>query len=65
MARCERCDAPESMWNTNNCKYCNYPATDTRTPEQIETDRKDYIQRMRDMCCDENGVYDDSLEEQP
>ncbi len=38
MARCQRCNACESMFKTDNCEYCNYPGFDTRTDKQIEED---------------------------
>lgn len=46
MSRCQRCDACESMWDTSNCKYCNYPDKDTRTPQQILIDDADYRKRV-------------------
>lgn len=40
MARCFRCGACESMWDTSPCKYCNFPGNDTRTEAEIEEDER-------------------------
>lgn len=46
MTRCQRCDACESMWETKNCRWCNYPDNDKRTPEQVDIDNADYLERV-------------------
>lgn len=46
MARCHRCDACESMWDTSDCKYCGYPGPDTRSQDQVAQDDKDFEERV-------------------
>ncbi len=41
MSRCYRCNACQSMWDTKNCRRCNYPEADKRTAEQIVEDEHD------------------------
>ena len=48
MSRCPRCDACLSMWDAPVCTYCRYPEADTRTPEKIAQDERDYNERMGD-----------------
>jgi hypothetical protein len=38
MARCERCDGPESMFSFKPCKWCAYPGPDTRSHDQMVAD---------------------------
>ena len=58
MSRCERCDACDSMWDSSNCKYCNYQGKDTRDEGKIKIDRQDYLERMSESGCNEEGFYD-------
>lgn len=44
MSRCERCNACQSMWDTGNCKFCNFPAEEARPPEQIKEDEEDFAE---------------------
>lgn len=46
MARCDRCDAQESMWVVRVCPHCGYPGQDTRTPERQAWDAADCHERM-------------------
>ena len=41
MARCERCNACESMWSTKDCYHCGFPNEDTRDDDQIAEDDLD------------------------
>lgn len=45
MARCARCDACQSQWDFEPCNHCGYPHDEKRTPEQIEKDDADYLER--------------------
>lgn len=38
MARCPRCNGCRSMWDVDNCPYCNYPFEDTRSDKEIAED---------------------------
>lgn len=42
MARCQRCKACESQWDFNDCPYCGFPGEETRTPERIAQEAKDW-----------------------
>jgi ribosomal protein L37E len=46
MARCSRCDACESQWDFTPCKYCGFPGAETRSPEQVVQDDKNYNERI-------------------
>lgn len=49
MARCNRCNACRSMYDTAPCLFCNYPHADNRTEEQKKKDDADY-----EEYCDNN-----------
>lgn len=42
MARCQRCNACESQWDFTPCRSCGFPGVETRTPEMIAQDEKDW-----------------------
>lgn len=41
MARCPRCNGCRSMWEIDNCFYCNFPGNDSRSEEEIKEDQLD------------------------
>lgn len=51
MARCTRCNACESMWEFKDCPHCNFPHKDSRTPEQVTEDDKDYDEWIKEIEC--------------
>jgi hypothetical protein len=38
MARCERCNACQSQYDFSDCKYCGFPGSDIREPEEVLRD---------------------------
>lgn len=48
MARCYRCEACQSMWDTSPCKNCGFPGDETRSPEKIEQDARDWAEYNED-----------------
>lgn len=54
MARCERCNACESMWDLSPCESCNFPKADTRTADQIKQDDLEYDEWLKEMGCDDD-----------
>ena len=46
MARCERCDACQSMWDLEPCVHCGFPGEDPRDAQTIENDNWDMYHRL-------------------